>query len=185
MQGCFLMAITSAKGILLINNDQKSLEWSHQETVTLWDGTTITFFSHNKRIHCRLYLKVSKELTREGANRQKINNPNTSPCDTLLKLCFRDLSERTLWFGSSRLENKVPQEIPSSEAALPTGTCVFSRAEQQKKLLLADCPETACKQLDSKVLLKDKKKEVGKSCFLPALLSYCCIVVQCKQSWVI
>lgn len=185
MQGCFLMTITSAKGILLINSDQKSLEWSHQETVTLWDGTTVTFFSPNKRIHCRLYLKVSKELTREGANQQKINNPNTSSCDTLLKLWFRDLGEGALWFGSSQLENGVPQEIPSSEADLPRETSVFSRVEQQKKLLLADCHETACNQLDSKVFAQGKKKEVGKSCFLSALLSYCCIVVQCKQSWVI
>lgn len=72
----------------------------------------------------------------------------------------------------------MPQEIPSSEAALPTGTCVFSRVEQQKKLLLADCPETACKQLDSKVLLKDKRRG-GEKLLPPSaaqLLLHCCSV---------
>lgn len=66
----------------------------------------------------------------------------------------------------------MPQEIPSSEAVLARGTSVFSRVDKQKKLLLIDCHETACKQLDSKVFAQGKKnKKVGKSIFLPALLT--------------
>lgn len=60
MQDCFLMAIIPAKGILLINSDQKSLEQSHQETVTLWNGTIVTFFLLKKELTVDYIKKYQK-----------------------------------------------------------------------------------------------------------------------------
>lgn len=52
---------------------------------------------------------------------------------------------------------------------------------KRDKLQLTDSLETAIEQLGSKALLKEEKK-VGKSGFLPVLLSYYCIAVQSYPS---
>lgn len=121
----------------------------------------MTFFPRNKRIDCRLYLKILKELIRVGPNQQKPNNPNTLSCEALFKLCSRDLSEDALWFCSSQLENRECHRKYLPLRLLWLGELLVSLGWNKQKLLLTDCHETACKQLDSNVFAQEKKKKSG------------------------
>ena len=123
-------------------------------------------------------------LNSKRANQEKTNKPKTLLCGTLLKWCSRDLSEDALWFCSSQLENRdCHRKYLPLRLLLQVELLFYLGWNKQKKLLLTDCHETACKQLDSKAFAQGKKiKKWGKVASSQRCSAYYCIVVQSYPS---
>lgn len=95
-------------------------------------------------------------LNSKRANQGRTNQPKTLPCGTLLKWFSRDLCEDALWFCSSQFENRDCHRkyLPLRLLFLQVELLFCLGWNKQKKLLLADHRETACKQLDSKAFAR-------------------------------
>ena len=145
-------------------HQQKGYYWS-TATKNL-AGVQPTENCHSMGFYNCNFFFLSQQKTRQNiilnskrANQGKANKPKTLPCGTLVKWCSRDLSEDARWFCSSQFENRdCHRKYLPLRLLLQVELLVCLGWNKQKKLLLTDCHETACKQRDSKPFAQGKKK---------------------------